>query len=140
MCFESGKNTKVIIARKDVPCFKIMNVTRLKSGLSDKKFLSFWRYFKYEVGYHYFNKNFPEAAVSYESYTDQGMHSYAGISEIRHYISGTGYVVAVECYIPKGARYMINKSGTQYLSSDMVVVGRIDIKRYTELERKFKPK
>lgn len=125
MCFTV--TTRKEIAKKDIRCYKIVTF----KGIGN--YISRLQDFPYEDGYHYYDDCFPENCWRGQQLGGGGMHSYRNVRTIA---TCCGFVfydqsVSIECIIPKGSKYYKNRS--EYFSSDLIVVGKIDASRYKQL-------
>lgn len=114
MCFNAA-NTKKLIAKRDVPVYKILYAC--KSG----KFCSPYRKFNYKKGVHYYQTK-PIKKNSFTNLISEGLHAYTNrkvaISE-RYQNWGRSIYEIIKMYIPTGAIYYKN-SHSEVVSSELV--------------------
>lgn len=129
MCFWITMQKKVLKAKKDIECFKIV-YTR------GKYFKSYWQEFIYEKGFHYYNEDFKEEVEkvfnrNQDSLHGQGFHSFT-MSNTRINTPLLSTVTRIKCIIPKGAYYLHNPSSHEYISSDLIIVEKYGNRRKKE--------
>lgn len=95
---------KAKIAKEPIVCYKVMKI-------ADAKLTSFIRGFKYTIGRTYkatFGIHDRMASWTWQSTRweiENGLHSYDNLQKLYREVAGTKDRIAVECKIPKGARY-----------------------------------
>ena len=115
MCFYTGyvkpsdKAVKALTAAEDIVCYKCLNV-------SDTGLISAMRGIPYEIGVTY-RKNKMPASTRLRTFGSEGFHAY--ISHSKYFPESS---IVVECIIPKGTRYYVNKSFGEYCSAAIKVV------------------
>jgi hypothetical protein len=131
MCFTVVTRT-IKEAEMDIICFKTVD-----KGKKRGRYRSYWQAFEYEDGYHYYNKNFPKKVLKWQSLGSEGLHSFTSIDDFGIYVGDySGTTILIECYIPKGAKYLTNKANGVYISSDLVIVGQVTKERFNEICKK----
>lgn len=140
MCLVTSKRTKVKIAKEDITCYKIVMELKSYRGnptcvisaiknfiykfnelytttLKHKLFTSFYMdCFDDMASNAYIGQN-PSSLIVYT----EGFHSLASINRSEAYMSTIG--VLVECTIPKGTKYINDKTGL--LCSEGIIVNKI---------------
>lgn len=127
---------KIRTARKDKTVFKSMSYQ--KKG----HYLSMHKQFRYADGFHYSEiDNFPVKTYLNSILKEEGFHAYLDIADVSHNVVDSapyhGKYIAVECTIPKGAKYILGTNET-VICSDLIVIGMITRKRYCRLIEKKK--
>lgn len=103
MCLIRIGKEEAHIAKRDITVFK--KVRQLEDG----DFVSVHFAFRYSIGYHYTNNNFPLTTNS-KHLTNEGMHSFS-LKELKYYkkskglFNKEGHYVLIQCTIPKGTPY-----------------------------------
>jgi len=141
MCLDRKGSPIAKIAKGDITVYKkLKRVPEANKSFGPpfkrREFISVHFAFKYELGYHYINDNFPLENAPY-SMTDQGMHSF-DLNKIKHYknrssIFNRGYSIRlIECTIPKGTPYY-RGTGGDIISRELILERVITKSRFLEL-------
>lgn len=117
MCLYSKTNIPKI-AKKDIKVYKIL-------GKIDKKFLTPYRSYRMNEGYHYIQtgKKFGVFLSSgmYPYRIEKGLHAYTTLNAaIDQKYHGLISQIIVEMIIPKGSEYFIDKIGKQICSDNLI--------------------
>lgn len=111
MCFKT-KGSKIKIAKKDIICYK--EVRTIKNYYFKNYCFSYYYDFKYEYDKIYSNKSKLKLFIRwlFDKYVlSEGYHSYT-----------TSENTNIKCIIPKWSLYLINKEGTEYVSTSIKVL------------------
>lgn len=130
MCLHA-KNDKINKATRKITVFKLVRFVR--KGHYESEF----KQFRYIDGFEYYNDNFPKFNEKNTQYNGEGIHCFKSMTTVAWAIRDTFYVgcgVALECYIPKGARYIRGKHG-DVLTSSLVIVGPISNNRAKKIRQ-----
>lgn len=127
MCFTVDKK-KILKAKKDIECFKIVYD---KGDFFD----AYWRDFRYHKGFHYYNEDFKkEVEKTLNSDKDrlggEGFHSFTNLRIAK--LENPSHIydeVIIKCIIPKGTYYLENMYYNEYISSDLIIVGKYGNRR-----------
>ena len=112
MCFTILPESKLLIAKEDIICHKVL-------GQYENKLYSVYRNFRYKINKTYRIFRWLKSALEKEELKfnsiSRGFHSYTEIP--RHYYLEN---VAVECIIPKGSKYYQNYC--EYVSNKIKII------------------
>lgn len=129
MCFITKRNSKVLVAKTDLVCFKSVTIDLNQSTTSLHLIPSHnYNSFRYKLGsiHTVINSSFDKLSKLMTLSIDGGaFHSYKTYSRLEHeipksYIQEYGAKfrnVRVQCTIPKGTRYVRND--TEYVSEQL---------------------
>lgn len=114
MCLYSKTNIPMI-AKKDIKVYKILYKI-------NKKFLTPYKFFRMEEGYHYIQtgKKF-KVFLNWGMYLyriEKGLHAYTTLKEARRNLFE--YSVIVEMIVPKGSEYFIDKINKEICSDNLI--------------------
>jgi len=115
MCFHVPKGQRIKTAKKDIVCYK-----EIYPNLTSE-----YKSFQYEYKKIYSTENFPQYTENIwvnSRIISKGFHSYTkekSYKDIYHWkISNT---IRVECIIPKGSKYHVNKMSEEYVSEKIII-------------------
>lgn len=125
MCF-SINNDEIYTAKKNIVCYKYLTLPYR----SINHVRSYHQDFRYTIGKVYKKRSFSNKIIFKGSLYSEGYHSFISKSKVQVNILNTKphireinceMTVAVQCVIPRGARYL--KNNNEYISSAIRIVG-----------------
>ena len=111
MCFVTDRS-KIRLAEKDIECFKIVRTG--KNYCFKNCCFSYYQDFKYEYDKIYSGKSKLKLFIRWlfnRDVSSEGYHSYT-----------TSENTNIKCIIPKWSLYLINKEGTEYVSTNIKIL------------------
>ena len=111
MCFVTD-GSKIKLASKNIECYK--EVRKIKSDYFKNCCFSYYQDFKYEYDKIYSGKSKLKLFIRWlfnRYVSSEGYHSYI-----------TSENTSIKCIIPKWSLYLINKEGTEYVSTSIKIL------------------